>query len=258
MQTYHLYSILTDSAQEYLIDKIVFNYEGFQILQKQLNQSTSVLVSGLFGSQNEIEKQLFEEIHIKPDNLELQNASKKGNLIGVRFQNKIIFCLILQLEFFQSKPIKEKAIELTLFRILQDLTDNIKICLGDEIYNQWYLGDETPFSPFIVQRQQYTYVEQGDQEIQEYKCPQNNFLQDMTQYEILLSQNQSPFFTIIQELKFNEQDFKQNYESFVQSIFKQNILKDQIFIPQILAIFYKLFTIKLKLFSQMKRSSNLF
>ena len=71
-------------------------------------------------------------------------------MISIKFNNTILFCLILAESFFKSKPISEKAIEIVLFRILHDLTDNVTICLNDEIYNDWYSGDVIPFSTKLL------------------------------------------------------------------------------------------------------------
>lgn len=58
----------------------------------------------------------------------------------------MIFILTFSEKFFLQKPLDEKSIKITLFRILFDLVKNIHVCLRKEVFDQWYDGDCIPFS----------------------------------------------------------------------------------------------------------------
>ncbi|CAD8098823.1 unnamed protein product [Paramecium sonneborni] len=217
-----LYSIKTDNAQDFQIDKIDFYNKDTQLLYD--NKEDEILqVQGLFGSQQEVQKEVELEIGKQLDLSSYLNYSDKGNLIAIKHNTVMIFCLILPDNFFITKPISEKATEIVLFRILHDFTDNIKMCFNEIVFKDWYQENMIPFSSQIMKRNDYDFKEETNKQIETYDCKWI-----LINYKILEnyinSQSLSPQLTIKEQLKFDQiddQNFDTSYDDFLNDLTKQ-------------------------------------
>ncbi|CAK92191.1 unnamed protein product (macronuclear) [Paramecium tetraurelia] len=216
-----LYLIKTDNAQDLQLDKIDFlNKPSYCNIIKE---GQLVQIKGYFGSHKEIEIEIEQEINNKVNLFPYLNLSERGILITIAFKNQLLFCLILSETFFITKPINEKAIEIVLFRILQDLTDNIKFCLSDTILNQnWYKGELIPFSTQMLQRNDYNFNDEQNRGVLQYGC-QWKLSKDILNRNILKSQTQSPKLFALQYIHFRENEEKEFYLSY--DIFAHKLLE---------------------------------
>ncbi|CAD8125977.1 unnamed protein product [Paramecium sonneborni] len=136
-----LYSIKTNNEQDFSQDQVNFLKKQIQQL---LNCFPQVQVKGLYGCQRIIEIQIQQDFNQDIRLSKYLKESEKGNLVAIKFNNIILFCLILPESFFRIKPVSEESIENVLFRILNDLTDNIKFCLDEQTNNYNYFDGLSP------------------------------------------------------------------------------------------------------------------
>ncbi|CAD8181335.1 unnamed protein product [Paramecium octaurelia] len=226
-----LYSIKTDDAQEFQLDKIEFLNKTTKQFYDSIKDDELLQVKGLFGPHKEVEREIKFEINQEVSLQSYLNHSDKGNLIAIKFQKFMIFCFILSETFFVNKPINEKAIEIVLFRILQDLTDNIKLCFNDNIVRKnWYQGDIIPFKQ-IQKRAEYYFAESENKQMLTYDCRWYLSQQKNSNYQIINSQTLSPQFARIRKLQLSQeeiQNFNQNYENFqIQLLIQILNIKDK-------------------------------
>ncbi|CAD8124657.1 unnamed protein product [Paramecium sonneborni] len=219
-----LYSIITDYAQDFQLDKINFNYKNIQQSYNDLNDSQIIQNKGYFGELKNIEREIQNELKKEVDLREFLKQSEKGNLIVIKFQNTILYCLILPTKFFTKRPIYEKSIEIVLFRILHDFTDNIKLCLDEEVFTDWYTGDIVPFSAQLLERDDYDFAEANNKDRENYKCQYQPFEDDISKCQIIKSQSQLPQVYIIEKLEINKiEQLLSTYNTFTESLMIQII-----------------------------------
>ncbi|CAD8112808.1 unnamed protein product [Paramecium primaurelia] len=238
-----LYSIVTDQAQEFVLDKINFHFKNIQQLSIDSFDEKILNIKGLFGCQKDIEKEIKTEIHQEIDMTNFLKESEKGNLILIQYQDLRLFCLILPIKFFLSKPIQEKSIEIVLFRILHDFTDNIKLCLDDQIFSDWYSGDIVPFSARILERQDYDFREDVNLQVQNYQCQFHNIPQDISKHHIITSNSFQPYIILLKQKEMmNQEEFHQNltkYVTFTESLMMQILVNQNNQIIWLLDLFQK-------------------
>ncbi|CAD8053803.1 unnamed protein product [Paramecium primaurelia] len=221
-----LYSIVTDYAQEFQLDKINFHYKNIQQISNDLNDSQKVKIKGLFGCQKNIEREIYNEFKKEVDLTEFLKQSDKGNLIIVQFQNEMVFSLILPIKFFTKKPILEKSIEIVLLRILHDFADNIQLCLDETVFADWYSGDIVPFSAQLLERYDYDFAEVSNQEIQMYQCQYYQRDYDISKCQIIKSQSLLPQVYIVDSLEMNKiEQLLNTYNEFTEALMIQIITK---------------------------------
>ncbi|CAK86031.1 unnamed protein product (macronuclear) [Paramecium tetraurelia] len=234
-----LYSIKTDNSQDSQLDKIDFFNKTTKLFLDSLEVDERLQIKGLFGTHKEVEREIKLQINQEVTLQSYLNNSERGNLIALKFQNVMIFIFILSETFFVTKPINEKAVEIVLFRIIQDLTDNIKFCLNDDIFkNHWYQGDIIPFNQ-IKQRTEYHFAESENKEIQIYDCKWVLSQKNITNYQIINSQTLSPTLIRIRKLHFREEEtnnFKKTIYYFIGRLLIQILNKKDKQTNQIMSI----------------------
>ncbi|CAD8183410.1 unnamed protein product [Paramecium pentaurelia] len=234
-----LYSIKTDDAQDFQLEKIDFmnniTKQFYSTIQNEILQ-----VKGLFGTYQEVQREIQLQINEIVNLQSYLSHSEKGSLIAIKYENVMIFCLILSETFFVTKPINEKAIEIVLFRVLQDLTDNIQLCFNDaKLKKNWYQGDIIPFNQ-IQQRTEYYFAESENNQMQEYDCKWILSSKNITNYKIINSQTLSPQLTRVRKLQFSQQEleiFVENFNNFILSLLLQILNTNQKQINQLIKIF---------------------
>ncbi|CAD8084762.1 unnamed protein product [Paramecium primaurelia] len=233
-----LYSIKTDDESESQIDKIDFMNNNTQQFYSRI-QNEILQVKGLFGIYQEVQREIQLQINEIVNLQSYLSHSEKGSLIAIKYENIMIFCLILSETFFVTKPINEKAIEIVLFRVLQDLTDNIKLCFNDEqLKKNWYQGDIIPFNQ-IQQRTEYYFAESENKQIQQYDCIWSLSSKNNRDYNIINSQTLSPQLTRIRKLQFSQQEsknFDQNFDKFIILLLLQILNTNSKQISQLIGI----------------------
>ncbi|CAK71087.1 unnamed protein product (macronuclear) [Paramecium tetraurelia] len=193
----------------------------------ELNTQSKQRIQGIFGCQSNIERKIQNDFKKVIDLAELLYQSEKGNLIVIKFSDLLLFCLILSNSFFTKIPIQEQSIEIVLFRILQDFTDNIIICLDELVFSNWYNGNAIPFSSEQLVRQDFDFKELNKQEIQRYQCQYSRLENDIKNWQIIKSYSIIPQIYIIKRLEqIKIEDLQNTFKSFTQTLLIQIISKN--------------------------------
>ncbi|CAD8182959.1 unnamed protein product [Paramecium pentaurelia] len=205
---------------------MMHNKINLMILNLRLQNNSMILLKMIqffnqkdYLEHSKVQKEKYEQELNNKVNLQLYiNHFEMGNLIAIKLQNYMLYCLILSEQFFITKTINEKSIEIVLLRILQDLTDNIKLFLSDSIQKQnQYQGEVNPFSAQMLLTNEYDFAKEQNQEVKLYDC-KLHLSSDLKDFEIINSKTLQHKLTSIRSIEFDEKNYKSACNHFYQKL----------------------------------------